>query len=87
MTKRDDNAIKICYPSKSIEWPDLELPPINLWSLPLYVEESPCKARCELDQSKVCMGCGRTLDEIKYWDILSEEDRLKIKQRLYEEGW
>lgn len=45
-------------------WPDLNFPPINLWSAPKTVKTS-CQNRCKLDETRTyCLGCGRTLNEI-----------------------
>ncbi|RTL03103.1 MAG: DUF1289 domain-containing protein [Proteobacteria bacterium] len=39
--------------------------------------KSPCNKICKLE-SNVCIGCFRTLDEIKDWNILSNEEKLII---------
>lgn len=36
---------------------------------------SPCVRRCTLDQDDVCIGCGRTLDDIRQWGAMSDEQR------------
>lgn len=36
---------------------------------------SPCVRRCTLDQDDVCVGCGRTLDDIRQWGKMSEAQR------------
>jgi hypothetical protein len=41
--------------------------------------ETPCIKVCTMDAALgVCMGCGRTLDEIARWSSLSEVDRHRI---------
>jgi predicted Fe-S protein YdhL (DUF1289 family) len=40
---------------------------------------SPCIKVCTLDRvSRLCVGCGRSLDEIARWGTLSETQRLDI---------
>jgi len=40
---------------------------------------SPCTKNCKLDESKTkCLGCGRNIEDIKYWKEYSEERRVKI---------
>ena len=43
--------------------------------------ESPCVRICKLEDG-VCIGCGRTQDEIREWVILTDEERNVIMQRL-----
>jgi uncharacterized protein len=45
--------------------------------------ESPCTAVCTLDEmGHVCLGCGRTLEEIAAWSGASDERRAAIMARL-----
>ena len=40
---------------------------------------SPCVKVCVVDPvSALCIGCGRTVDEIAGWGAMSEADRLKV---------
>jgi len=44
---------------------------------------SPCIKLCQLDPvTRICLGCGRSLDEIGRWSSLSEAERLVIMARL-----
>ena len=44
---------------------------------------SPCIKLCQLDPvTRICLGCGRSLDEIGLWSSLSEAERLAIMARL-----
>ena len=43
--------------------------------------ESPCVKICTLEDG-VCIGCGRTQDEIREWVIMTEVQREKIMERL-----
>lgn len=46
---------------------------------------SPCIKICMIDPvSKLCQGCGRTLQEIAQWSRLSEAERLAIMATLKE---
>jgi uncharacterized protein len=47
--------------------------------------QSPCVKICILDpDSRICTGCGRTLDEIGNWLKLPDTDRLKVAAELPE---
>ena len=37
--------------------------------------ESPCVRNCCLDDDDICMGCFRTLDEIKDWSSSSDQQK------------
>jgi predicted Fe-S protein YdhL (DUF1289 family) len=46
---------------------------------------SPCIKLCTLDpETKTCLGCGRTLDEIANWTRYGEAEREAIMARLPE---
>jgi uncharacterized protein len=40
--------------------------------------ESPCINVCTLNAQRVCIGCGRTIDEIASWSRLSDEERRTV---------
>lgn len=40
---------------------------------------SPCVRNCCLDDNDVCIGCGRTLEEIRSWSVVDDETRLRIR--------
>ncbi|KFZ38650.1 hypothetical protein HR45_04290 [Shewanella mangrovi] len=42
---------------------------------------SPCVRNCCLDEHDVCLGCGRTLHEIKAWHDAKQPQRLAILER------
>ncbi|NSZ63174.1 DUF1289 domain-containing protein [Agrobacterium tumefaciens] len=47
--------------------------------------ETPCIHICSLDATNsLCIGCGRTLDEIGGWATYSDEKRRMIMQALAE---
>ena len=39
---------------------------------------SPCNDICRLDTQQVCVGCGRTLQEIAEWGAAGDERRRQI---------
>lgn len=44
---------------------------------------TPCVGICRLDQlTAVCIGCGRTHEEIQDWSGFTEETRMEIMRRL-----
>lgn len=45
--------------------------------------ESPCKKICQV-QDNVCIGCHRSLDEIKRWRSMSDQERRAIMQAIPE---
>jgi predicted Fe-S protein YdhL (DUF1289 family) len=36
---------------------------------------SPCVRLCTLNEQDICVGCGRTLDDIKLWSRMSEPEK------------
>ena len=46
---------------------------------------TPCINVCVIDQpSKICIGCGRTLDEIATWGSMGELERKSVMATLPE---
>lgn len=46
---------------------------------------SPCKKICAVDgQTGLCLGCGRTLNEIGQWSRLSDAQRRAVMDELDE---
>jgi predicted Fe-S protein YdhL (DUF1289 family) len=50
-------------------------------AVPLPLVDSPCVNICTLDRNKVCIGCGRTIDEIAVWSRLGDEERRAVCER------
>jgi predicted Fe-S protein YdhL (DUF1289 family) len=48
---------------------------------PLPRVASPCIKVCVLDARSVCVGCGRTIDEITQWARLSDAQQLLVVER------
>ncbi len=44
--------------------------------------QSPCISVCALDENDICMGCYRSADEITDWFIASDEEKLRILERV-----
>lgn len=42
---------------------------------------APCKRNCCLNQADLCLGCGRTLEEITGWHQATAEEKQQILQR------
>jgi len=40
--------------------------------------DSPCVRNCCLDKKDVCIGCGRTVEEIVRWGDADDEEKRKI---------
>jgi predicted Fe-S protein YdhL (DUF1289 family) len=47
---------------------------------------SPCQNICILDPAMVCIGCGRTADEVASWSIMTREEKQAVIDRLRAEG-
>ena len=45
---------------------------------------SPCVRNCCLDENNVCMGCGRSLQDIVAWGTASADDKAAILARSRE---
>ena len=43
---------------------------------------SPCTEICRLDRHDVCVGCGRTRDEIARWTQMSDAEKAAVLARL-----
>lgn len=46
--------------------------------------ESPCIKVCVLDARSLCVGCGRTLDEIAAWSRLSADEQRAVRAKAAE---
>jgi len=45
---------------------------------------SPCVRICCLDEANICIGCGRTLEEIRRWSDMPELEKRETLQRSAE---
>lgn len=44
---------------------------------------SPCRRMCTLDErDSLCIGCGRSLDEIMRWTTMTPAERKAVMQRV-----
>ncbi|RDH84008.1 MAG: DUF1289 domain-containing protein [endosymbiont of Galathealinum brachiosum] len=43
--------------------------------------KSPCVRNCCLDKKDICIGCGRTLEEIMQWQASSISEKKDILRR------
>ena len=46
--------------------------------------ESPCISVCRIGDDGYCVGCGRTIDEIRGWKSSSDEERQDVLGRVAE---
>lgn len=46
--------------------------------------DSPCVGICSATAlgDAICCGCGRTFDEVRLWNTLTDEEKTKINLRL-----
>ena len=42
---------------------------------------SPCTSVCQLDADELCIGCGRTVDEIMGWTRMSAGEKIAANRR------
>jgi predicted Fe-S protein YdhL (DUF1289 family) len=42
---------------------------------------SPCIRNCCLNEQDICLGCFRTLDEIRGWNASLEADKVKVLEQ------
>ncbi|MHB0777584.1 DUF1289 domain-containing protein [Halomonas sp. WWR20] len=45
--------------------------------------ESPCVSICQL-KGDLCVGCGRTMDEIRTWKTMKRPEKMKAVKRADE---
>ena len=45
---------------------------------------SPCIGVCKIDDEGLCMGCVRTIDEIRNWSIMLPEERNDALEKIQE---
>ena len=46
--------------------------------------DSPCVGICSATAlgDEICIGCGRTFDEVRLWNTLTDEQKMAINKRL-----
>ncbi|MCH9770452.1 MAG: DUF1289 domain-containing protein [Gammaproteobacteria bacterium] len=46
--------------------------------------DSPCVGICSATSlgDAICVGCGRTFDEVRLWNTLSDKEKIAINKRL-----
>lgn len=45
---------------------------------------SPCSSLCKVDDKAICIGCGRSLDEIAGWLGMTDDDKQAVLNRAAE---
>lgn len=43
--------------------------------------QSPCRQVCQLNTQNICIGCGRSLDEIAEWPAATSKRKLQIREQ------
>lgn len=43
---------------------------------------SPCVLICTLDDEKICLGCGRTMEQISRWALMSGDEQWAVVDEL-----
>jgi predicted Fe-S protein YdhL (DUF1289 family) len=43
---------------------------------------SPCISVCSLDDDDRCVGCGRTLEQISRWALMSKDEQWAVVEQL-----
>ena len=57
------------------------IPPLK--TAPEAAVPSPCNAVCKIDpDSQRCAGCGRTLDQIARWSVMSDDEKRTVLATL-----
>jgi predicted Fe-S protein YdhL (DUF1289 family) len=49
--------------------------------------ESPCVNVCKLDEARVCIGCGRSVAEIRDWKASGDGAKRRIVERIRRQGY
>ncbi|MCA3261545.1 MAG: DUF1289 domain-containing protein [Telmatospirillum sp.] len=49
--------------------------------------ESPCVNVCKLDAARVCIGCGRSVAEIRDWKGSSDGAKRRVVERIRRQGY
>lgn len=45
--------------------------------------KSPCRLVCRLNETGMCVGCYRMLDEIANWENMSNEERFDVLRKAH----
>ena len=48
---------------------------------------SPCISDCRINEYNICMGCGRTIEQIVQWSSYEDDEREKIIKNLEKKDW
>lgn len=48
--------------------------------------KSPCIGICDLNGTYQCIGCLRTVDEIKNWQYFTSDEKLSVWDRILKGG-
>ena len=42
---------------------------------------SPCVSICQLNEEGICIGCYRSMDEIREWFLMEDDERLEVLEK------
>lgn len=42
--------------------------------------DTPCEQVCKLNQNQICIGCGRSIEEITSWRYLSVAEKQQVSE-------
>jgi len=45
--------------------------------MPFIAPKSPCQKKCQLDKDKICIACGRAVEEIATWSGMSNAEKIQ----------
>ena len=48
--------------------------------------KNPCRLICKYDNKSICMGCYRTREEVSNWAKYSDEEKLKVFDKIIDRG-
>lgn len=48
---------------------------------------SPCISDCRINEYNMCMGCGRTVEQIVQWSTYNDNERENIMKGLESKDW
>jgi predicted Fe-S protein YdhL (DUF1289 family) len=72
----------IAFPAAILMFAGLNEAPASMTPAKSPVIETPCVQICSLNESNVCLGCGRTVEEITYWYGMTNDERSRVMAKL-----
>lgn len=44
--------------------------------------KNPCNRICKINEKNICEGCGRTWDQVRYWNIYTNDKKSEVLYKL-----